>query len=305
MSLHDMYFSKKNKNHVFTLIRDIILNDTNIDISQNTDYIDLYRIKYSLVFERINTDNLIDLNKALIDEIAPLFMNDIQSKKNITIPKLISEKNNNDTENKDEYQENKMYINSTLRSENSINRYNYSFQIGESINKVVIQEITIPEEDNILFLNPIICVVLTIDENKYNNYCKLNHKNKVNNRVYNTYTPIKRLEIQCTSNDIKIEIVNNALSTIMDKTDKIGIKKIKKINYENKDYLGILLKENHSFKEKDSIGIYKNNTLVKMFIIDRISERSLLILNEEIHYDNKEEYYLLNMNLQNNILLHY
>ena len=67
MSLHDMYFSKKNKNHIFSLIQGLVLNETGTDINQNMDYIDLYRIKYSLIFERVNTDNLIDLNRALVD----------------------------------------------------------------------------------------------------------------------------------------------------------------------------------------------------------------------------------------------
>ena len=43
-------------------------------------YIDL---NIKLIFERNNFDNLIDLNKSLIDEIAPIFINDINSKYSI------------------------------------------------------------------------------------------------------------------------------------------------------------------------------------------------------------------------------
>ena len=80
MSLHDMYFSSKNKNHIFNIIKDLVLKETSEDISNNSEYIDLYRFKYPLIFDRTYFDNLIDLNKHLIDEISPIFINDINSK---------------------------------------------------------------------------------------------------------------------------------------------------------------------------------------------------------------------------------
>ena len=43
MSLHDMYFSKKNKNHMFSVIQDLVLNETGTDINHIMDYVDLYR----------------------------------------------------------------------------------------------------------------------------------------------------------------------------------------------------------------------------------------------------------------------
>ena len=38
MSLHDMYFSKKNKNHIFSILQDLILKETGYDINQNEDF---------------------------------------------------------------------------------------------------------------------------------------------------------------------------------------------------------------------------------------------------------------------------
>ena len=72
MSLYDMYFSSKNKNYIFSVLRNLILTETGYDIDKNEDYIDLYRVKYPLIFNRTNVDNLTDLNKSLIDEV-PLF----------------------------------------------------------------------------------------------------------------------------------------------------------------------------------------------------------------------------------------
>ena len=40
MSIHDMYFSKKNKNHMFDIIRDLVLKETGSDINTISDYID-------------------------------------------------------------------------------------------------------------------------------------------------------------------------------------------------------------------------------------------------------------------------
>ena len=62
-----MYFSSKNKNHMFNVIRELVLKETNEDINNNSEYIDLYRFKYSLIFERSDSDNLVDLNKFLIE----------------------------------------------------------------------------------------------------------------------------------------------------------------------------------------------------------------------------------------------
>ena len=54
MSLHDMYFSIKNKNHIFSVLQDLILKETGYNIIHNENYIDLYRVKYPLIFERNN-----------------------------------------------------------------------------------------------------------------------------------------------------------------------------------------------------------------------------------------------------------
>ena len=77
---------------------------------------------------------------------------------------------------------------------------------------------------------------------------------------------------------------------------------MKNINYEMKNYLGILVENNHNFKEDNSIGIYCENKLIQTFIIDKVSQNSLLIENKKVEYDSKKKYSILNMNLQNNIL---
>ena len=78
MSLYDMYFSKKNKNHMFNLLSKIVKEETNIDIKNNTKYIDLYQSHYSTIFEKINTDEISVLNKEVINIIGNMIIKDIK-----------------------------------------------------------------------------------------------------------------------------------------------------------------------------------------------------------------------------------
>ena len=304
MSLHDMYFSKKNKNHMFSVIQDLVLNETGTNINHNTDYIDLYRIKYSLIFERINTDNLIDLNKALIDEIAPLFINDIKKKykiENVEIVESIQDKQiTRESKTKEKL------IHSSERLRNSLNRYDYSVNLEDYMNEISIQEITLPEEKNILFTNPVICVILILGSKKYENYCRLSDELQLNNQKYNIYTPLQKLKIsRQKEKEIKINICNNNKLSILDTCDKINIKKIKEIEYEEQKYVSIQTIGNHSLNEKEPIGIYKDNKLMKTFIIDKIINNYLLIKDQKLTYHKKGKYHLFNMNLQNSIVINF
>lgn len=306
MSLHDMYFSKKNKNHIFSVIQDLVLKETGTDINQNMDYIDLYRIKYSLIFERIDTDDLIILNKALIDELGTLFINDIRSKykkeKIKIIPNSNEQMNTDTTKDISEYQE--LFIHSSERLTNSSNRYSYSIRLKDYINEFYCEEVTIPVENNILFINPLICIVILIEGKEYHNYCKLSNKIELNGYHYNVYSPVRKLKINCETKDIQINILNYNLKLGDNRSDKIMIKKIKKINYKNIDYLGIEVKGEHHFKEMDSIGIYKNDTLDKTYLIDKVNGKFLLIIDSEYEFNPENNYSILNMGIQNNILFY-
>ena len=161
MSLHDMYFSSKNKNHIFNIIKDLVLKETSEDISKNSEYIDLYRFKYSLIFDRTDCDNIIDLNKSLIDEIAPIFINDINSK--YSVKKESKPEMKQEIITKNEWRE--YYINSSDRTKDSLNNYNYNVKLPKNIDYFNLKEISIPLENNILFKNPIICISINDNDN--------------------------------------------------------------------------------------------------------------------------------------------
>ena len=67
MSTYDMYFSKKNKNYMFQTLSHLILQETGYDISNDSTYIELYRLHYPSIFDMIDTDEISILNKMIID----------------------------------------------------------------------------------------------------------------------------------------------------------------------------------------------------------------------------------------------
>lgn len=305
-----MYFSTKNKNYIFSILQELILKHTGYNISHNEDYIDLYRVKYPLIFDRNNSDNLADLNKILIDELGSLFINDINTKyknKGVKIIKennIITDKNKNKNKNEDITEsDSELYINSSERLGESINRFNYKIELKDFINEISIKEITLPEENNIIFNNPLICLIITSKNETYQIYCRLKEKLELNRNIYNTYYPLKEFSIPC-DNNLKIEIKNNNLENY-ENNDKLLVKKIKKVNYKDQKYLGILLKDKHELEQNNSIGIYCDNKLINTFIVEEKGNNSILIKSSELDYDKSKEYFILNMNLQNNILINY
>ena len=77
MSLYDMYFSTKNKNYMYDILSKVILKESGIQIVGDERYMNLYRLNYSSVFERVSTDELSELNKEIINHIGTLILNDI------------------------------------------------------------------------------------------------------------------------------------------------------------------------------------------------------------------------------------
>ena len=68
-----MYFSKRNKNHMFNVLSQLILKET-FDIKNDKNYIDLYRNYYPIIFENINTDELTILNAELINVVGEIII---------------------------------------------------------------------------------------------------------------------------------------------------------------------------------------------------------------------------------------
>jgi hypothetical protein len=298
MSTHDMYFSKQNKNHIFNIIQDLVLKETGIDINDNKEYIDLYRFKYPLIFERSTSDNLIDINKELIDEIGILLINDITNKyqKEKDNPKKEIKSDTKEIIVKEKFKT-ELHLNSSDNIYHNNNRYDYFIKVPNKL-EFKIKEIIIPVENNILFTNPIIFI------NVNNTKIKFSFINLItmNNLEYNIYKPIEEIIIKNNKNFIKIEIINNLNMKILDENDKIEINKIKEIEIENKNYLAIKIINNHNLKENNTITIYDKNKAIKTMIISKIVNDILLFENQTIETEDNN-LFLINTNLQNNITI--
>ena len=309
-----MYFSSKNKNHIFNIISDLIIKETGTDINSDKTYIDLYRFKYTLIFERSQVDNLVDLNKELIDEVVPLFINDIQSKymdNNIKIKPAIQETIVKETKRNEkinytgdpELSYKEFIIYSGDRIDDSINRFNYTVKLPDNISFLILKEVSIPEEPNILLGNPIICIQFKMNSKELNNFCTFDKSILLQNKKYNIYKPTTPLEIPF-QNNLEIKILTNTLMNINQQSDKHSINKIKNIQWNNTDYLCIMTEKNNC-KENDCIGIYCNDNLIKTMIISISKENYFLIENETLSYDTQNKYSFLELNLQNNLTVNY
>ena len=62
--------------------------------------------------------------------------------------------------------------------------------------------------NNILFSNPLLCLLITSNNKEYQIFCKLHEKLELNHNIYNTYYPLKKFKIQ-SEGKIKIEIRTN------------------------------------------------------------------------------------------------
>ena len=92
LSLHDLYFSTQNKNHMFHIIAQSVKQITDYSILEDDKYIMLYKSNYARIFDETNTDTIVEINKILLDTVGKLIINDLQ-KNNYKVDKLQKEPN--------------------------------------------------------------------------------------------------------------------------------------------------------------------------------------------------------------------
>lgn len=241
MSIYDKYHSQHNKDYMYNLIKDIVLKETRFDISNNQTYKNIYNQNYSAVFESINTDNLIDLNKELLDTQAKLFIDDITKSTNNNYPEekhtriedilQDREKQNqefktlpsikNDNINK---LSTSLVINSLEREfDLSTNLFNFKYSC-QSSQILHIQEIILPYTTSSLVSSPIIYLYYKLN-NLYINHSLQLH-NVIEITKYNKYLFYKPVE------PITIELEKSMYFEIRNHLSQ-------QINYNQSDYIPI------------------------------------------------------------------
>lgn len=287
MSLYDKYFSKKNKNHIFQILSNIIYDETGIQILNSQKYIDLYRLNYSIIFDSVNTDELSILNKEIINQIGNLILNDINSPQIQNIPKEKQIINNKPIQI-DKKQS--LSIHSTQRLFDSLNRFNFS--VNPSFNEFIPQKITLIKEQNSLFSNPNINILFN---NQDNLLFTLKNTKKFNNLEYYTYECLTEDKIQW-KDSLKIQIRNYLMNDPLSKSDRYHIQKIKKINHDNQNYLCFEI-NNSEIEIGDELGLFTMNNEIKIetsVFVKKIIQNYFLV--NPIDLDFLKNYYCLQMN---------
>jgi len=298
MSLYDMYYSSKNKNYMFKIIADIVEQETGKNIINDNDIILFYKNRYSIIFDKSESDNLSDINKELIDNIGSEIISIIKKEyinndiKIINKPKkeIINDLNLSLT------------IDSSKKTDDSLNRFNYNYVLDESIKNISIKRLEIPKEDNILFSNP--NLIIKIDEKKF--YLEMITKIELD-RVFLIYKPKKDIIIPINNKSINIKILNFLENENPNKNkDRYKVHVIKKINFKNIDYLGFQIDkfEYKEFNVGDICGVYNDkDECIYTSSIKKIKD--IFIFTTDLDIVIGENYYCQNISLQHKIDISY
>jgi hypothetical protein len=284
MSTYDMYFSKKNKNYMFQTLSHLILQETGYDISNDSTYIELYRLHYPGIFDMIDTDEISILNKELINHIGEIILHKLKKPK--TIYQKFEDKIG--TEIKIPEKKNILNIYSIQRNKDSINRFNFKIQLKDNPKTLQPKSITLLKEQNSLFSNDTIFLRFNDTDN-----ISFHFKNIkiLGNDEYYTYEYITD-DIIKYKDPLHIEILNYLLMTPCTKRDIFKIRRIKNIKYENHKYTCLEIKDN-SFIVNQEIGLLnKDKEYIRSVFSKHILDDYILIDCEDL----KDVKYILKMN---------
>lgn len=283
MSTYDMYFSKKNKNYMFSTLSHLILQETGYDINNDSTYIELYRLHYPSIFDMIDTDEISILNKELINHIGEIILKRLKKPQNI-YPKI---EDNREGEIKIPEKKNIVNIYSIHREKDSLNRFDFNIQLKDC-NKFIVKDITLLKEQNSLFSNDTIFLRLYDTDNIA---FKFKSKNIIGDDEYYTYECITDDKIEYKK-PLHIEILNYLLITPCKKRDIFKIKRSKDIKYENDKYTCLEIKGN-SFYVNQEIGLLnKDKVYIQSVFSKYIIDDYILVENIDL----KDIKYILKMN---------
>lgn len=290
MSTYDMYFSKKNKNYMFQTLAHLILQETGYDISNDSTYIEIYRLNYPSIFDMIDTDEISILNKELINHIGEIILHKLKK------PQTIHQKAEDKTYSEIKIPEKKNIVNiySIHRNKDSKNRFDFKIQLKDNpkssseTKDFWPKSITLLKEQNSLFSNDTIFLRFNDTDNIA---FKFKSKNIIGDDEYYTYECLTDDKIKY-KDPLHIEILNYLLMNPCTKRDIFKIKKYKDIKYENHKYTCLEIKDNN-FSINQEIGLLnKDKEYIKSVFSNHILDDYILIECEDF----KDSKYILKMN---------
>lgn len=329
MSLHDKYFSETNKRHMFSLISDIVLKETGFPIQTDLTIRNLYDTQYPHIFDKVDTDSLVELNRVLLDTVGPALIQSVlarQPKQPQSIlkkpqsilkkpeppepPEQTSDIKSLSPVHEEDNEMSLISLYSDDRLPDSKNRYHYQISLGDSDlgdrDYVHLKRIILPEEPNPLFGMPTIRVKV----NEKTIVCALEDTKCLGDREYVSYVPegyASKLQIPVSLEDpLTIDILDYKGHACLPHSDKITCNHLKSIVYKESPYLCVQVPEATSlhFLKGDTISLRSSDPSDTDIIKTVIQEiHGSYLLCQDVPVIQKGPWNLLNVSLQNNVSL--
>jgi hypothetical protein len=293
MSLYDRYFSKINEEHMFKLIIKIMIDETGQNMEKDERFHQIFKGRYPLIFSENNSEEIIELNKILIDDVCFRIIRIINDGGDNPVNNLMKDKKNNFEMSNSVTEEEKetTLLKSSKRTKSSKNRFNYTIEMKRD-KKLEINKLVIPYETNTLFINDTISVRVNNEEI----YCQLKYKNKIDHREFFTYQPIHKKRIQVHDNvtiqftdELGKEILENDIHNIMN-SNNILLNEVEYLCLEIEGY------KDEDYLEYDKIGLIKDDKIEEISKILIKTDKYLLCDKKMKDYDS-----IINLSLQNTI----
>lgn len=273
MSLYDKYFSDINRNHIYSLLCTSIQKDFGYNVAKDTHFKERYNQIYPQIFRDIDTDSLVELNKALVDRMAdPMSTNPVKA----PVQPTPYEKPIN------------LYSSNRILSSQS--RYDYTLRVNPG--NYTLTKITLPQENSSLFSGTTLQITFLSNDQSFTTICDLTHTHVVNEKPYLTYHPQTSLTIQCDE-EIHIQIKDmNGHIPIIKTPDLSKILYTKKIDDV---FTGVTLK--NTLSQTDLVGLFGSEGYESEVEIVKSQPPHLMIRD----FRGSDTQSLIDMSLQNHI----
>ena len=163
VSLYDKYHSEHNKKYMYNLITNLLQKEYSVDMSSNSMYNQFFETNFMNTFKDVETEDIKDLNKHLLDTQLDYYQNFISKHTS-------GETSKEGESSKQTIKEDKEPVPDSSNGENSIiyslqriinfqqsNRYSYRIQ-NKIKKECQIEKVILPIEDNYLFALPVIII---------------------------------------------------------------------------------------------------------------------------------------------------
>jgi len=279
---------------MYEVLAGVIREEVGIHIIDDPKYIDIYRLHYASIFESADTDEISILNKAIINDIGEIILNEIhmiqENTKDMIQHEHLNEPVIRIAKEKDGIPDvlRKIHsIHSSNRGPSSLNRYN--FQVHTDFPIFFPKSVCLVKEQNSLFSNETINVRFNEQDNIL---FSLARTSNLGSNEYYTYECITDTAIEC-SGTLKIRIQNYLMMDPLSVSDRYIINKVRKVYLDGSDMLCFDIM-NHDIMVHDELGLYHDGEILETVFVKKIMKN--YILTNTMDLDLHDEYTFLQMN---------